>query len=58
MVYIVGEVLSRAEGYNTLTMLIGPLIFHTVCMFLGGFCFVTGTQKAPAEQSKVAPQAH
>jgi hypothetical protein len=39
MVYIMGEVLSRADGYASLGNLVGPLIFHTVCMVAGGFCF-------------------
>jgi hypothetical protein len=55
MVYIMGEVLSRAEGYNTLTNLIGPSVFHFVSMFLGGFCFKRGVQKIQAEPVK--PQA-
>ncbi len=57
MVYILGEVLSRAEGYNTLVNLIGPLVFHTVCMVLGGFFYVKGIQKAPAAAEKPAPVA-
>jgi uncharacterized protein (DUF2164 family) len=46
-----GEVLSRAEGYNTLVGLIGPLTFHFICMFLGGFFFQKGLRKAAAEPS-------
>ncbi len=57
MVYILGEVFSRAEGYNTLVNLVGPLVFHTVCMVLGGFFFVKGIQKAPAAAEKPAPAA-
>ncbi len=52
-----GEVLSRADGYNTLVNLIGPLVFHTVCMVLGGFFFVKGIKKAPAVSEEPAPVA-
>ncbi len=55
MVYILGEVLSRAEGYNSLVNLVGPLVFHTVCMVLGGFFFVKGIKKAPAVSEKPVP---
>ncbi len=55
MVYILGEVLSRAEGYNTLVGLIGPLFFHTVSMVLGGFFYVKGIKKTPVVAEKPAP---
>ncbi len=50
-----GEVLSRAEGYNTLVGLIGPLVFHTMCMVLGGVFFTKGIKKSPAVTQKPAP---
>ncbi|MDR3575338.1 MAG: hypothetical protein P4L50_15870 [Anaerolineaceae bacterium] len=43
-----GEVLSRAVGYNSLRMLAGALAFHFVCMFLGGFFFRKGVFKKAA----------
>ncbi len=52
MVYILGEVLSLAEGYNTLVNLIGPLVFHTACMVLGGYFFVKGIKKALVANEK------
>jgi hypothetical protein len=41
------EVLSKNPAYDSLVLLIGPLIFHAVCMFVGGFFFKKGVQKAP-----------
>jgi hypothetical protein len=41
------EVLSQTPGYDSLVLLIGPLIFHSLCMFVGGFFFKKGMQKAP-----------
>lgn len=35
MVYILGGVFSRAEGFTTLGGLWGPLAFHAVCTGLG-----------------------
>ncbi len=55
MVYIMGEVLSRAQGYDNLVNLIGPLVFHTVCMVLGGFFYGKGIKKA--EKPVAAPAA-
>jgi hypothetical protein len=45
--FIMREVLSKTAGYTSLVMLIGPLIFHTLCMIIGGFFFKKGVQKAP-----------
>ena len=52
IVYVVREVLSHPSGYNSLPTLIGPLIFHAVCMVVGGFCLGKGLQKAPVETQK------
>jgi hypothetical protein len=41
------EVLSKTPGYTSLALLIGPFIFHALCMFIGGFFFKKGVQKAP-----------
>ena len=49
IVYIMREVLSFAEGYRSLVNLIGPFIFHALCMFVGGFFFKKAVQKAPGE---------
>ncbi len=50
-----GEVLSRAQGYDNLVNLIGPLVFHTVCMVLGGFFYGKGIKKV--EKPVAAPAA-
>jgi NADH:ubiquinone oxidoreductase subunit 6 (subunit J) len=47
IVYIMREVLSKTLGYTSLALLLGPFIFHAVCMFAGGFFFKKGVQKAP-----------
>jgi hypothetical protein len=47
-----GEVFSRAAGYTSLATMIGPLLFHIVCMAVGGFFFKQGVQKAPVEPEK------
>jgi len=47
------EVLSQSSGYNSLVTLIGPFIFHALCMFGGGFFFSKGAQKAPASPAAV-----
>jgi hypothetical protein len=52
-----GEVLSRTPGYNSLTRLVGPLFFHFICMFLGGFFFRKAVQKAPAVSARGAVSA-
>jgi hypothetical protein len=52
-----GEVLSLAPGYDSLANLIGPLIFHFLCMFLGGFFFRKGVQKAVVESGQGAMSA-
>ncbi len=50
-----GEVLSRAPGYNSLVMLIGPLAFHTVSMVLGGVFYSRGLRKpSPAPEKGAA----
>jgi len=35
MVYILGGVFSRAEGFTTFSGLWGPMAFHAVCTGLG-----------------------
>lgn len=35
MVYILGGVFSRADGFTTLSGLWGPMAFHAVCTGLG-----------------------
>ena len=50
--YVVREALSLSAGHNSLIPLIGPFIFHIVCMFVGGFFFKKGVQKVPGETQK------
>jgi hypothetical protein len=38
MVYIVGGVISQAEGFTSLSTMWGALAFHAVTMALGTFC--------------------
>jgi hypothetical protein len=38
MVYIVGGVISQAEGFSSLSTMWGALAFHAVTMALGTFC--------------------
>jgi NADH:ubiquinone oxidoreductase subunit 6 (subunit J) len=45
--FIMREVLSKTPGYTSLVLLIAPFIFHAGCMFVGGFFFKKGVQKAP-----------
>jgi hypothetical protein len=57
MVYIMGAVFSRTEGYTGLANLTGPIIFHVACMVLGGFCFLPTVQKASSEAAVPAVQS-
>jgi hypothetical protein len=48
MVYIMGGVFSRAEWATSVSGLVGPLAFHTICMALG--VFLVG-KAAPVKQT-------
>ncbi len=50
-----GAVFSRTEGFTSLAGVIGPLVFHTLCMILGGACYVGSASKAPAAEKSSAP---
>jgi lipopolysaccharide export LptBFGC system permease protein LptF len=52
IVYVVREALFLSAGHNSLIPLIGLFIFHAVFMFVGGFFFRKGVQKAPGEIQK------
>ena len=56
MIWIVGAVVSRTEGYNTLTNLIGAFVFHTVCMIGGALCLFN-SRPQPALESQQPAQA-
>ncbi len=52
-----GEVFSRAEGYDSLTNLIGALAFHTLCMVVGGLFFFKKGAKTAVPEGQKTPAA-